>query len=220
MYTEVYKRKWLLATGTSMLFMAILAGFSYGFVHSEIYVAGDAKQTSELLYKNHDLFKLGIISWILIVLLDIIVSIGVYKIYEKYNKNIAILTCGLRLIYTLFLGLSIVYLVEPAISKIEAPHVLLAFESFEYVWNLGLIVFGVHLFFLSINALKSTFTPKLIGFLLFLGGLSYTIIHGLKIFFPKFFEITLIIESVLILPMALSELFFSLWLIYFYFKVR
>ena len=60
---------------------------------------------------------------------------------------------------------------------------------------------------------KSDLTPKFFGIFLGFGGLCYILVHNLKSFFPYLGEATLTIESILVAPMALSELSFALWLI-------
>ncbi len=51
------------------------------------------------------------------------------------------------------------------------------------------------------------------GCLLSFGGVCYIFIHTLKSFFPHFGETILTIESILMAPMALSEIGFAIWLI-------
>ncbi len=206
-------KKWGLLTGYSIVLMALVAGFSYGFVHATIYIAGDSGLTSELLQENIVIYKFGVASWVLIFILDLTVSIGLYAIYKGTQKKLVILTSALRVVYTLFLGIATVQLLTPLISSNEIANGLLYFESFEKIWSLGLIVFGFHLMVLGVICFNSNFTPKFWGGLLSFGGACYILVHSLKSFFPHLGEITLTIESVLVAPMALSEIGFAIWLI-------
>jgi len=206
-------KKWLILTGSSIIVMAIAAGFAYGFVYANIYRVGDSDLTAKLLHENITLFKFGILSWVVIFVLDIIVSIGLYAIYKETNKKLAILVSGLRVIYTLFLGAAITQLATPLISNNEITNSLIYFESFEDIWSIGLIIFGFHLMVLGVVCLKSNFTPKFWGIILIFGGVCYTIVHSLKSFFPNLDETTIVIESILTAPMALSEIGFAIWLI-------
>ncbi len=213
-------KKWLILTGCSIVVMAIVAGFAYGFVHANIYRSGDSDLTAKLLYGNIVMYKLEIVSWIIIFILDIIVSIGLYAIYKETNKKIALLVSALRVIYTLFLGFAIIPLVTPLISKNEIANSLMYFESFEDIWSIGLIIFGFHLIVLGVVCFKSNFTPKFWGALLIFGGVCYTIVHSLKSFFSNLDETTIVIESILTAPMALSEIGFAIWLIVKGFKLK
>ncbi|RLD76145.1 MAG: hypothetical protein DRJ10_14045 [Bacteroidetes bacterium] len=208
-----HRKKWQILTGSSIIVMAIVAGFAYGFVRANIYRAGDFELTAKLLHENITLFKFGILSWVVIFVLDIIVSIGLYAIYKESNKKLAIVVSGLRVIYTLFLGVAVTQLLAPLISNNEIANSLSYFESFENIWSVGLIIFGFHLSALGVICLKSNFTPKFWGIILIFGGVCYIIVHSLKSFFPNLSEATLTMESILTVPMAFSEIGFAIWLL-------
>ena len=95
------QKKWGLLTGYSVVLMALVAGFVYGFVHSTIYKAGDSDLTARLLQENIAMYKWGIVSWILIFVLDIIVSLGLYIIYKAEQKKISnIIICSKSSLHT------------------------------------------------------------------------------------------------------------------------
>ena len=149
----------------------------------------------------------------MIILLDLIVSIGIYIIYKDDLKLLALLSSTLRVIYTIILGIAVAQLIIPLINYSEVSKSILYFESFEQIWSLGLIIFGIHLLSLGVMCFKSDLTQKFFGIFLGFGGLCYILVHNLKSFFPYLGEATLTIESILVAPMALSELSFALWLI-------
>ena len=80
------QKKWGLLTGYSLILMALVAGFVYGYVHASIYIVDSSDLTARLLQENIALYKWGIVSWLLIILLDLIVSIGIYIIYKDDLK--------------------------------------------------------------------------------------------------------------------------------------
>ena len=207
------QKKWGLLTGYSLILMALVAGFVYGYVHASIYIVDSSDLTARLLQENIALYKWGIVSWLLIILLDLIVSIGIYIIYKDDLKLLALLSSTLRVIYTIILGIAVAQLIIPLINYSEVSKSILYFESFEQIWSLGLIIFGIHLLSLGVMCFKSDLTPKFFGIFLGFGGLCYILVHNLKSFFPYLGEATLTIESILVAPMALSELSFALWLI-------
>jgi hypothetical protein len=214
------KRSWLLITGVALLVMAVLSGFSFGYVYSEIYVAKNADLTLDKLSSNLSLFKFGIAAWLGIITLDILVSIGLYKVYNGSNYRVAVISSGLRILYTFFLIVAVYFLAQSMFANIEASKVLIAFELFISIWNGGLIIFGVHLILVSVNCIKSDFTPKIIAVLLLIGGLSYILVHGLKVVLANDASIASTAESLLIIPMALSELLLAIWLIHKYMRLK
>jgi hypothetical protein len=214
------KRVWFLITGIALLAMAVLSGFAFGYVYNEIYSAQSADLTLDKLNSNQLLFKFSIAAWLGIIALDILVSIGLYKIYHDANHSVAAISSGLRLVYTFILSIAVYLLAQPILANVDESNVLVPFESFISIWDGGLIIFGAHLVVLSVNCIKSDFTPKAIAVLLMIGGLSYILAHGLKVSLANGDPIATTAESLLIIPMALSELVFAIWLIYKYVKLR
>ena len=89
--------------------------------------------------------------------LDIIVSIGIYGIYKDIQK-LAVLTSGLRVIYTLFFGVllsNFQYLLLIAMKEQTACHILIHLKNLVTWTN----YFGFHLH-LGAICFKRKFTPK------------------------------------------------------------
>ena len=140
----VNQKKLGIITRSSILLMAVLAGFVYGYVHSLIYNPDNSNLTSQLLEENLTLYKLGITSWIAIIVLDIVVSFGLYIIFKEDKKILATVSSILRILYTVILGIAVIQLVIPIINLGEKANSIIYFESFEKIWSLGLIIFGIH----------------------------------------------------------------------------
>ncbi|WP_141430722.1 DUF4386 family protein [Bacillus sp. 03113] len=60
--------------GISLLIMTIAAFFSYGYVHNSLVVRGDSASTLKNIQASISLFDLEILGWLVIIILDIIVS--------------------------------------------------------------------------------------------------------------------------------------------------
>lgn len=195
--TRIYK-----LTGVSLILMAIIAGYSYGFVLSDIYVKGNISATLMNIEAKEMHYLIGIIGWGLILLLDMLIAYNVYGIFGKANKKIAGLSAGLRLIYSVFLGIGIMALIQKNIP------------AFMAWWDMGLVLFGLHLVGLYVlNNHYYKVVPKWIGYLLLIAGIGYCFIHGVYAFMPSMAEGIKPVEQVLILPMSLSELLLALWLL-------
>lgn len=185
----------------SLILMALLAFFSYGYVHTTL-ITGDASSTFENIQGN--LFTANIISWSLIVLLDLVVTYSFYVYLKDTSKTLAAIGAGLRLVYTLFLGTAVTSLIAARGSEAM---VLSKLNTFDNIWSLGLIIFGLHLVVIGINTLKMT-TPRYLSILILLAGLSYILIHSLMAFNVSVDTL----EMVLGLPMTAGELGFGIWL--------
>jgi hypothetical protein len=94
----------------------------------------------------------------------------------------------------------------------ESQSILSYLTSFEKIWSLGLIVFGFHLLSLGYLSFTSGQQPRYLGILLLISGISYIITHGGFQLFPEQTQITGQIETILMLPMALGEMVFAVWM--------
>ena len=120
---------WGLITGYSIVLMAIAAGLAFGYIHDTVYIPNDPDATRMALRENTVLFQLGIASWVLVAILDVVVSIGIYMIYRSTHSKWAAMVALLRLIYTGTLFFAITQLVILLLNnEMKNGHVY--FESF------------------------------------------------------------------------------------------
>lgn len=216
------EKKQGLIAGISLIIMAVVAGFSYGYVYNSL-VADSPAITLQNLIAGKSLFIAGLAGWIIIFITDLIVTLTLYKFFLSTAKQASLLTALFRITYTILLGVAIIQLamIIPILNqaaaienKSVAGEVTSRIEQFGKLWSFGLIIFGVHLLGLGYLSLKSKFVPGLLGYLLYLGGASYIFVHGAKqlsLFDPALMTR---VENILSLPMALGEMLFAVWLIY------
>lgn len=218
---EKKEKKQGIITGISLIIMAIAAGFSYGYAHSSL-VAESPEITLQNLAANQSLFFAELGGWVIIFITDLIVAIALYFFFRSTSKQISLLTAFIRIIYALVLGIAILQLfkIVPVLSSAnpDGSEISSHIQLFEKLWSVGLVVFGLHLIGLGYLSVKSKSVPKLLGYLLCFGGLSYTFLHGARNL--SLFQVQTLnsIESILALPMALAEILLAFWLIYFGFR--
>ncbi len=222
---KLTQRKVAIIAGLSIIVMAICAGFSYGFVHSSLIVKGDATATLSNISGSIGLFRAEILGWLIVLLLDILVSWELYVFLKQIDNSLALLAAWLRLSYTAILGIAIThlicitvllngddYLMSIPLDQLKV-QLMYHINVFDKIWSFGLVIFGFHLLILGYAILKSDFIPKKIGILLLIASLCYVLIHSLHLFLPQIENITLALESILSLPMAVGELVLGLWLL-------
>ncbi len=201
----------------SLLIMTVAAFFAYGFAHSQLVIADNAEQTLMNLTTKQSLFIFELIAWGIIILADLAVSYGIYIYLRAVNVNGAMFSGLLRFIYTIILGYAVwqlaMILGQIGNGPSEALKVLEQTSLFKNIWFLGLIVFGLHLVVTGLVLFKSKGFPLWLSILLIFGGIGYTLIHGLYVFFPQLNSSTALIESILSIPMMLSELSLAVWLL-------
>jgi hypothetical protein len=205
-----------LTAGLSIVVMAIAAGFAYGYVYSGLleYSPGDLVA---FLRDNNPLYMAGLAGWGVIFVTDVVVSLSLFSFYKTTNPLISKLAAFLRLVYTAILGVAIFQLVAvlPLLHQDNtAAEISQNLVRFEKIWSAGLVVFGLHLAGLGYLSLKSVNIPSILGYFLYIAGIAYTVIHGMKQTSVFSDELTGRLELILSVPMALGEILLALWLIY------
>ncbi|RQO32363.1 DUF4386 domain-containing protein [Taibaiella sp. KBW10] len=210
-------RQLALCAGWSLLLMAALAGFAYGFGFNQIYIAHDELATVQQLTAHESLFRWLFLAFIGILVLDILVSWALYYFLKPWHAALSLLTACFRIMYTALLGVALAPLAFllsslPAVAA-KGTIVLYCFQAFTAIWSMALLVFGIHLGLLAYLLFRYTPLPKTGAALLLLAGLAYIAAHGLPIIWPGYAAYRLTLEALLSLPMALGELALALWLI-------
>lgn len=222
---DVSQRTAAIAAGISIVLMAVVAGFSFGFVLDSLVVSGDAAATAANILASETLFRAGLFGWIVILILDVIVAWALYVILKRANTSLSLLAAWFRLVYAALLGVSllsfviVLLLISGAdyLKVFEADQlqalVLLFINAFDGMWRIGLVVFGCHLLLLGYLVYQSGYIPKIIGFLLLIASLGYLIDNLGTLLLPDYTDYIATINLVFMLPMIVGEVGLGLWLL-------
>lgn len=217
------QQKAAVVSGVALLVMTIAAFFAQGYVHSSLVVEGDATTTLKNIQASQALFRLEVLGWLIIIIMDLVVSWGFYLFLKPFHAGYALLAGWLRFLYTAMLATAVSQLVitNNIVQKSElgtpsdsvAQQVMDSITAFEAFWSLGLIIFGLHLIAVGLIAWNTTKIPKVISFLVVLAGISYSLIHFMYHFIPRLENVTGLLELILMVPMVIGELGFGIWLL-------
>lgn len=200
-------------TGYSLLLMAIIAGFAFGFVLPKVFNSGQLDLVQSNLAGNLQLYKWMLLAILIVLLLDILVSWTLYMYFKNDNRKIALLSGILRIGYTVIFGTAAFYLTKN-INPTETSNEIIInnFQLFQSIWSAGLIIFGIHLFLVGILMKLHPPVPKILWYLALIAGISYVVVHFLKLTLTQS-DIVSNLEMILALPMAIGELGLAVWLI-------
>jgi hypothetical protein len=212
--------------GFGYLIIFITGIYANFFVLQGLVVPDNATETVINISSNGSLFRVGILSFIIMVVFDVILAWALYILLKPTNKNLSLLTAWLRLVnatifsialFNLFSVLELLsgadYLaaLEPAQSDVQ---VMLLLDSFNKTWLLGLVFFGIHLFLLGYLIFKSGYIPRIIGILLFIAGIGYLIDSFANFLMPNYPDYANIFLIVVIVPGVIGELSITIWLLF------
>ncbi len=194
--------------------------FGIMYVPSSLIVSGDAAATANNIMANELLFNMGIVGSLITQLIHIVVVLVLYQLFKSVNKNHAGLLVVLGLV-----GVPIAMLNElnkvAALILSKGAGYLAAFESAQlhslmmFFLNLNeqgifiaTIFWGLWLFPLGYLIHKSGYFPKILGVLMIVAGIGYTLEPFVRYLSP---DLSAIIAPVL-LVMVMGELVFMVWI--------
>lgn len=183
--SDISPRQAALAAGIGLLLMGILAPIAYFSVIQNLIVSGDAQATVANIMDSLSSYRLSVGMLLLVAILDIIVAWGLYVLFKPINKSLAHLTAWFRVVYVAIFAVAItnLYNVLPFVENAGIAEmltsnqlhaqVLMLLESYRMEWDTGLAIFGLHLILLGFLVFKSK--PKILGALVVLSGIGYTV---------------------------------------------
>ena len=186
-FTDISLRTAAMVAGVGLLLLAILSPFALLNTYQNIFVLGDAKATAENILAAGNLFNIGISSFLVVAILDIVVAWALYVLFKPVNKSLSLLAAWFRLAYAAIFALALTNLFNASQLLSGADYlkafgtdqlyaqVKLSLSSFKSAWDIGLVVFGLHLLILGYLAFKSGFVPKWLSILLFVAAIGYIV---------------------------------------------
>jgi hypothetical protein len=205
-----------LVAGVSLLVMAPLAVFANFVALKTMIMPGDGAATAAEIVAREGTFRLGVLAWLLIVVLDVVVAWALYRVFRPVSPAVSMLAGVFRLVYAAVLLVAVGQLLRAldvlTVGSTLAPgtaevsqHALLELNAFQDLYDLGLFLFGIHLALLGYLSLRSDFIPKVVGVLLVVAGAGYAFDTGAAVLgleLPRVAAFTF-----------LGELLLALWLL-------
>ena len=207
--------------GILYLIVFIAAMFGPYFVRSTLIVPGDAATTANNIMASESLFSAGIVSYIVIILSEIVLSVLLYVLLKPVSNTLSLIAMVSRLVMTTIHGINLLnqfiallllsgaaYLTVFETNQSHAL-VLLFLNAHEYGWAIGMIFFSLHTFLLGYLVFKSGYFPRILGVLLIFASLAYLIDNFAILFLSNYDEKSIF----LVLFIIIAELSFPLWLL-------
>lgn len=223
---DISLRKVAIVTGIGYLIIFVTGFFSNFFVLESLIVPGDAVATANNIMGNGMLFRMGILSFIIMVVFDVFLAWTLYILLKGINKNLSLLSGWLRLVNGTIFGVALynLFSVLQVLSgaeylKVFVPDQLYAqvmffLDTFNYTWLIGLIFFGLHLFVLGYLIYKSGYMPKILGLLLVIASVGYLIDSFANFLLANYADYEDIFLIIVAVPGVIGELSFTLWLLF------
>ena len=223
--TDISPAKAARVAGIGYLIIFVLGIFANFFIFGGLLVRGDAAATANNIMANGLLFRGGMLSWLIVLICDIVIAWALYIFLKPVSKSLSLLTAWFRLVYVTIFGITQLnllfvllllsgtdYLTVFDTNQLQAL-AMLFLNGHNLGFLIGLVFFGVHLLLLSYLIFKSSYIPKILGVLLILSSLGYLIDSFANFLLPNYADYETIFLLLVAIPGIIGELSFTLWLL-------
>jgi F0F1-type ATP synthase membrane subunit c/vacuolar-type H+-ATPase subunit K len=210
--------------GLIYLIIAVVGGFSIGYMPSVIFVEGNASATFQNLIENQALFRWGIAGDIAVILMEILLTVMIYQLFKPYSRTGILVATYSRIAMTIIMGMNLLNYMIPAII-ISQPEYMSAFSNEqlnsltqlffnvhkygEMAWQ---VFFAIHLFTLGYVIQKSGIAPKWLGITMLIGGIGYAGDTFIHLTLENSEILSTLFSSLLVLA-VIGEIWFAIWLL-------
>lgn len=182
-----------------LLALIVLASGSFaGFVNTRLVVPGDAATTADNIVASESLFRLGVVSGLIMYTVFIVYVVVLYKLLKPVDQSHALLMVIFALVGVPIAMLNQVnqaaallllsgadYLKVLTADQIDAQAML--FLRLHSQGNLVAAIFwGLWLFPLGLLVFKSGYCPRILGVLLMIGCFGWLILVLQRFLFPSY----------------------------------
>ena len=170
-------------TGLAYLGLAISGMVGFLLVRQQLYVPGDAATTTANLVGNEALARLGIAIDLTVVLTQALAALLFFKLFRRVDAFAAGAIAAFGLVNAVVILVAAVFsatALEVALGGTapagdRAATAQLLYELTDASWNLGGMFFGLWLIPMGWLAWRSGYMPRLLGWVLIVGGVGYVL---------------------------------------------
>jgi hypothetical protein len=223
--TNITPRRAAIIAGIGYAAIFVLAIFANFFVREGLVIPGDAAATFANIAESEMLFRTGMAAFLIIFLLDVVVAWALHMLFRTANREVSLLTAWFRIVYTVFLGVAVIFLFG-AVQLVGDASYLSAFtqgqlearatlmmDAFNSTWMIGLTAFGIHLILLGYMILGSRTASRVLGVLLTVAGGAYVIDTSAQVMMTNYAEYADVFLAVVAIPAIIAEFGFMAWLL-------
>jgi hypothetical protein len=223
---DVTPRRAALVAGAGYVMIFFLAIFGNFIVIEGLVESGDAAATAQNIMESEGMFRAGLVAFTVVFVLDVVIAWALFVLFRSVSSDMSLLTAWFRLVYTVFLGVALIfffvalqflsgadYLSAFDGGQIDA-HVLLAIDAFDYAWLIGLVCFGVHLILLGYLVASSSWTTRILGYVLMVAGAAYIVDTLARALIADYADVENMFLAIVAIPSVIGELWFTLWLLF------
>lgn len=209
--------RWAAGGYLAIFVLAIFANF---LALGSVLQPGDAAGTAEALRDSEGTFRLGVAGFLGIFLVDVVVAWALFVLFRPVHRDLSLLAAWFRLTYTVVLGAALAFLYA-ALWVADSPGafgaaaddaILLALQTFDVTWVIGLAAFGGHLLVIA-TLLRRAGGPRVLVGLLAAAGAAYILDTVAHLVLADYESMSGTFLAIVAVPSVLGELMLTGWLL-------
>ena len=210
--------------GILYLFIAIVGGFSIGYVQSAIVEDGNAVATFNNLKTNLGPMQMGISGDIVVLVLETWLTVLLFQLFRGLGKTEMLIATFSRLAMAIIMAINLVIYLAPYVLVSQSSYVesigqtsveawvLLFYQLHKYGELAWQVFFAIHLFSLGFVLKKGEKTPKALGWLMLIGSFGYAG-DSITQLVQVNTEQTVMVFGALLVLAVIAEFWFAFWLV-------
>lgn len=219
--TDVPRRTAALVAGAGYIAMFALAVFANFVVVEGLVVADDPAATLDALVADRGLLRLGVVAFLVTAVLDVVVAWALHVLLRAVAPDRSQLAAWLRVVYGGLLAVAVASLLraDALVAQVAvlgdgaATEVDVALTTFDLMWQVGLVFFGLHLLVVASLLVGRARAPLGLRLLLGTAGAAYAVDALLQLGMTNYASIAPVLLLVVAIPSMLGEGWFAGWLL-------
>ena len=171
--------------GTFYLVTILTGIFAQGFISARLIVPGDASATANNILSHDGLFRFGFAVYMIEMVCQIVMTVLIYDLLKPVNRSVSLLAavvgligCGIKTFSRLFYFAPLLVLggthYLSVFSGEQLNAVALLFLRVNDIGaGIALVFFGLYAILKGYLVIRSTFLPRVLGWLAVLGGIGW-----------------------------------------------
>lgn len=207
------------ARTAGVLYLLIIAGglFAELGVREQLIVPGDAAATAANILAREGLWRVGISVHLAYLVCALFVALILYELFRPVSRPLALLALAFNLVAIAVESVNLLNLLAPLrVLAIEgaapgqAPVLAYAFaRAFSGGFAVSLVFFGVFCLVAGYLIHRSSFLPRVLGWLMALAGICY-LVNSFALFLAP--ALAAVLFPYILMPCLVAELSLALWL--------
>ena len=211
------------AAGIGYLLIILSGIFAEFFVRGSMLVAGDPAATAQNIAASAALFRTGIAAEFVMLTADILVAAALFVVFRKVQPHLALLAAFFRVAHAAVVAANLLNTYVPLRlvtgqgqaldSPLRAELASVLLDAHGYGYAVGLVFFAMHCGVLGYLVWRSTFAPRVLGWLLMLAGAGYLTDSLARTLMASYDANAGWFALVVFVPAFIAELSFCVWLL-------